>query len=166
MNYKEIKKYDITNSCTGIVTSIFFCGCNFHCPDCFNKEIWDFNCGKKFDDEAKLLLFSYLDDEHVKGLSMLGGEPLMQGEKLYELLKEVKEKYSNKIIYLWTGYYLNEIKDETQKNILSMCDYVIDGRFEKDKKDLHLLLRGSSNQTVWKRENNGNFVKSEFNITL
>lgn len=165
MNYNEIKKYDITNSCTGITTSIFFCGCNFHCPDCFNKEIWDFKCGEKFDENAKNLLFSYLNDEHVNGLSILGGEPLMQGEELYELLKEVKNRYPNKIIYLWTGYYLNEIKDNIQKDILSLCDYVIDGRFEKDKKDLNLLLRGSSNQTVWKRCNN-EFVISEFNITL
>lgn len=163
MNYKEIKKYDITNSCTGIVTSIFFCGCTFQCPDCFNKEIWDFNAGNKFDEMAKNQLFSYLSNPNVKGLSVLGGEPLMQGEELRDLLKEVKEKYPNKMIYLWTGFYLSEIKDDVRLGILSYCDFVIDGRFEKDKKDLNLNLRGSSNQTVWEKNVEGKFVKSYLN---
>ena len=71
MRYSLIKKYDIANA-KGINTSIFFCGCTHHCKGCFNESIWDFNCGKPFNDEAKTLLFSYLEDKEVNGLSILG----------------------------------------------------------------------------------------------
>ena len=47
MNYHNIRKYDIANG-KNLRTTIFFTGCRFHCPDCFNREIWDFNYGKPF----------------------------------------------------------------------------------------------------------------------
>ena len=77
MNYSQIRKYDVANG-LGIRTSIFFCGCTHKCAGCFNHELWDFKSGQLFDDNAKKLLFEYLSDEHVKGLSVLGGEPLQQ----------------------------------------------------------------------------------------
>ena len=58
MNYSKIKKYDISNG-LGIRCSIFFTGCNFHCPECFNPELWDKNSGKPFDENVKTELFSY-----------------------------------------------------------------------------------------------------------
>lgn len=162
MNYSLIKKYDIANA-KGINTSIFFCGCTHHCQGCFNASIWDFKCGKLFDDDAKQLLIRYLSDDEVKGLSILGGEPLQQGKELYELIQEIETLFPDKKIWLWTGYYLNELNNE-QMEIVKLCDYVIDGRFEKDKADGRIILRGSTNQTIWYNENRtGNFVKSKYN---
>jgi anaerobic ribonucleoside-triphosphate reductase activating protein len=158
MNYSKIKKYDISNG-VGIRTSIFFTGCNFHCPDCFNPELWDKNSGKVFDDEVKNKLFAYLSDEHCDGLSVLGGEPLIQGMALVELLEEVREKFPNKTIWLWTGYKLDSELDETQKMILSQCDYVVDGLFKRELSGKKLRFRGSSNQIIWRNEN-GNFVEA------
>lgn len=158
MNYSKIKKYDISNG-VGIRTSIFFTGCNFHCPDCFNPELWDKNSGKVFDDEVKNKLFAYLSDEHCDGLSVLGGEPLIQGMALVELLEEVREKFPNKTIWLWTGYKLDSELDETQKLILSQCDYVVDGLFKRELSGKKLRFRGSSNQIIWRNEN-GNFVEA------
>jgi anaerobic ribonucleoside-triphosphate reductase activating protein len=158
MNYSKIKKYDISNG-VGIRTSIFFTGCNFHCPDCFNPELWDKNSGKVFDDEVKNKLFAYLSDEHCDGLSVLGGEPLIQGMALVELLEEVREKFPNKTIWLWTGYKLDSELDETQKMILSQCDYVVDGLFKRELSGKKLRFRGSSNQIIWRNEN-GIFVEA------
>lgn len=157
MRYKTIKKYDIANA-IGIHTSIFFTGCRFHCKNCFNKEIWDFNSGEEFDENAKIILFGYLNDEHVKGLSILGGEPLQQGEDLLELVKEIKKTFPNKRIWLWTGYYINEL-NELQKEIISYCDRIIDGRFDENLKDFKLKLRGSANQTIYDNVN-GEFIKN------
>ena len=162
MNYSLIKKYDIANA-KGINTSIFFCGCTHHCQGCFNASIWDFKCGKLFDNDAKQLLTRYLSDDEVKGLSILGGEPLQQGKELYDLIQEIETLFPDKKIWLWTGYYLNELNNE-QMEIVKLCDYVIDGRFEKDKTDGRIILRGSTNQTIWHNENRtGNFVKSKYN---
>lgn len=160
MNYNTIKKYDISNG-KSIRTSIYFSGCKFACKGCFNYELWDFKSGKPFDDKAKKYLFELLSDEHCKGLSVLGGEPLQQGSELTDLLKEVKETFPEKDIWLWTGYYLSEL-DEQQMKTISYCNYVVDGRFEEDKSEEKLLFRGSSNQTIWENKN-GKFVRSVMN---
>lgn len=158
MNYSKIKKYDISNG-TGVRCSIFFTGCYFHCPECFNPELWDKNSGTPFDEKAKTELFSYLSDEHCDGLSVLGGEPLIQGMQLVELLEEIRKKFPNKTIWLWTGYEIDGKLDETQKMIISLCDYVVDGQFKKDLSGKKLRFRGSSNQTIWRNEN-GVFVEA------
>lgn len=160
MNYFKIKRYDISNG-KNIRCSIFFSGCTHHCEGCFNSDLWDFKSGKPFDEAAKQELFMYLSDEHTKGLSVLGGEPLQQGQELTNLLKEVKEKFPDKNIWLWTGYYLDEL-DETQKETVALCDYVVDGRFIKSESGTNLLFRGSKNQTIWQNDN-GKFVKSDLN---
>ena len=159
MNYSKIKKYDISNGC-GIRTSIFFTGCNFHCPGCFNPELWDKNSGKIFDDAVKSELFSYLADEHCDGLSVLGGEPLIQGMALVELLEEVRKTFPEKTIWLWTGYKISGELDETQKMIISLCDYVVDGLFKEEFAGKNLRFRGSSYQIIWKNVN-GEFVEAE-----
>lgn len=160
MNYYKIKKYDIANG-KGIRTSIYFSGCHFHCKNCFNSELWDFKSGKPFTDEVKEELFALLNDNHCKGLSVLGGEPLDQGEELRDLLKEVKEKFPTKDIWLWSGFYLDEL-NALQREIISYCDKVVDGRFEEALSDRKLLFRGSSNQTIWENKN-GEWVKSDMN---
>ena len=153
MNYSSIRKYDVANG-LGVRTTLFVTGCKHCCPHCFNREIWDFTSGKLFDKEAKEKLFTYLSDSHVKGLSVLGGEPLMQGNDMLILLKEVKETFPTKDIWLWTGYYIDgrEILDDIQKSILELCDYVVDGRFINDLKNPSLQFRGSENQTIYKRD--------------
>lgn len=166
MNYSQIRKYDVANFWKGISCSIFFCGCTHHCSHCFNKAIWDFNSGKPFDTAAKNLVFEYLSDVHVKGLSILGGEPLQQGEELLLLLREVKEKFPNKDIVLWTGYYVDgrEELTDVQKQILDLCDGIVDGRFVNELKDVTLKFRGSSNQTIYERDPiTRELIKSELN---
>ena len=123
--------------------------------------MWNFHSGKIFSDDAKKVLFEALSNEHIKGLSILGGEPLQQGEGLLSLLKEVRNKFPDKDIWLWTGYYLSELNDE-QKEIINLCDYIVDGRYEENKRDLTLNFRGSSNQTIWENKD-GKFVKSSLN---
>lgn len=160
MNFWRIKKYDIANG-LGIRTSIWVTGCKFHCKDCFNKDLWEFSAGKPFDKAAENELFSLLSDPHCKGLSVLGGEPLEQGEDMIKLLKKVKEMYPPKNIWLWTGYELHEaLKDTVRNEILSYCDFVVDGKFIHEKHGKHLYFRGSENQNIYKRTEKG-FEKIE-----
>lgn len=160
MNYAKIQKMDIANG-LGIRTVIYFSGCRFHCHNCQNKELWDFKYGKIFDENAKDELYKDLSNEHVKGLSVLGGEPLQQGNELYELILDIKKKFPNKDIWLWTGYYIKDLNEEQQK-IINLCDYIVDGCYEEKLRDLTLNFRGSSNQTIWENKN-GEFVKSSLN---
>lgn len=165
MNYDSIKNLDISNG-LGVRVSIFFTGCHFHCKNCFNSKLWDFNSGKIFDLKAKNLLFNYLSNEHIKGLSILGGEPLDQGVELLNLIQEIKNKFPNKNIWLWTGYKIFNNKLTTiQKEILFYCDFIVDGQFEEFLKNPKLLFRGSSNQIIYEN-NKGKLKISELNNKL
>lgn len=149
MRFSKIKDNDIANG-EGIVMSLWTQGCPHHCKGCFNMETWDFNGGKEFKEEDKEYILQNIDKNNIKrNLSILGGEPLcnqnIQG--VISLCKAFKEKYPEKIIYVWTGYVLEEFND-IQKLLLDYIDVLIDGKFEIDNKDLSLKLRGSTNQRI------------------
>ena len=149
MRFSKIKDNDIANG-EGIVMSLWTQGCPHHCKGCFNLETWDFDGGKEFKEEDKEYILQNIDKNNIKiNLSILGGEPLcnqnIQG--VISLCKAFKEKYPEKIIYVWTGYVLEEFND-TQKLLLDYIDVLIDGKIEIDNKDLSLKLRGSTNQRI------------------
>lgn len=75
MNYLEIKKYDIANG-PGVRTTLFVSGCTHHCKGCFNPESWDFKAGREFTDETIEEILEALKPDYIKGLTLLGGEPL------------------------------------------------------------------------------------------
>lgn len=149
MRFSKIKDNDIANG-VGITMSLWTQGCPHCCEDCFNKETWDFHGGKKFIDKDKKYIFENINKNNIKrNLSILGGEPLcpqnVQGVE--ELCKEFKEKYPEKLIYLWTGYEIENF-NENQRAVLKYIDILIDGPFKKEKRNLSLTLRGSSNQRI------------------
>ena len=144
-----IKSNDIANG-KGIVVSVWFQGCPFHCKGCHNPQTWDFNGGEEFTQEHIDKILGYIEVNNIdRNLSILGGESLCPPniEGTLELCKVFKEKYPNKIIYLWTGYVVEDFS-ELQLEVLKYIDVLIDGRFEIDKKNLSLKFRGSSNQRV------------------
>lgn len=159
-NIAKIKLYDVGNG-DGIRTSVFFSGCNFHCEDCHNKDIWDFQIGEKYSYELYLQRIKPHIKTYVQGLSILGGEPLCKEniKGVCELIKQFKHEYPNKNIWLWTGCTWEKIysvfasvDDDLYKSyltsILLNIDVLIDGLYEKDKHDLKLKYRGSSNQRI------------------
>ena len=105
MNYADIKTVDIQDG-EGIRVSIYVSGCHFHCKGCHNKEAWDFEFGKKFDETTIDYILELLNHDYIAGLSLLGGEPLekVNQQGLVPLVKAVKEKYPNKNIWCYTGY--------------------------------------------------------------
>ena len=148
MRYIKIKDNDIANG-DGIVMSLWTQGCPHHCKGCFNKETWDYNGGKEFTDIDRDYIFENIDNNVKRNLSILGGEPLCPEnvEGVIKLCKEFKSIYPEKLIYVWTGYVLENF-DEVQKEILNYIDVLIDGKFEESLKDITLKLRGSSNQRI------------------
>ena len=155
MNYGKINKFDIANG-EGIRVSLFVSGCRNACPGCFQRETWDFNYGTPFDEAAQAEIFSALDEGQIRGLTVLGGEPMEPENQrgLLPLLLRVREKYPNKNIWLYTGNTYEELLGDTSKHIditerlLSLVDILVDGRFEADKYRLGLRFRGSENQRI------------------
>lgn len=149
MYYSEIVDLDTTN-CIGIGVSIFVSGCTHHCEGCFNKETWNFKNGTEFTNETLQHLKELVSREYISCFSVLGGEPFEKQNKdtVLEIIKGVKEVKDLKV-FIWSGYtYEVLVEDKVSKEILDLCDYLIDGEFELDKRDLNLLLRGSSNQRI------------------
>lgn len=148
MKYSKIIKYDLSNW-DGINSTIFFSGCRFKCPGCFNKVAQDFDYGFEYTQEIEDLLISLAKDEHVVGVCLLGGEPLQQDlDLILKLVKRIKKEVQ-KPIHLWSGYLFEDIlSDEKRRPILDYIDTLVDGQFVLAKKDLNLKYRGSSNQRV------------------
>jgi len=88
-----------------------------------------------------------------QGVTFSGGEPFDQSEELSMLACRLK--YWVKDIVAYSGYKLHELLGN---DLLGVVDYLIDGKFEIDKRDIGLKWRGSSNQIIWKKVN-GIWVK-------
>ena len=155
MNYATIKWADVANG-PGVRVSLFVSGCTHHCPGCFNEEAQDFAYGQPFTKAEEDKILAALSPAHIKGLSLLGGEPFEPDNQrgLLPLLRRVKEKYPDKEIWCYSGYTLEELWGESRARcgatdeLLSLMDVLVDGPFVEEKKDLHLRFRGSSNQRI------------------
>lgn len=156
MNYADIKRIDVANG-PGVRVSLFVSGCTHHCKECFNPETWDFGYGKLFDEKAEDEIIQYLKPDYIKGLTLLGGDPMekVNQQALIPLLEKVKKEYPDKSIWCYTGYdFENDIKEnmlencEVTKKFMSYIDVLVDGEFKLELKDLKLVFRGSSNQRI------------------
>ena len=156
MNYATIKNCDIANG-PGVRVSLFVSGYTHRCPGCFNEVAWDFNYGDLFTEETVEKILQMLAPAHIKGLTLLGGEPFepQNQPEIVKLLRRVKAQYPDKSIWAYSGYLFDrdilagrlgprEITDE----FLSYLDVLVDGPFILAKKNLSLRFRGSENQRL------------------
>ena len=156
MNYAEIKKTDIANG-EGVRVSLFVSGCRRGCKNCFNKIAWDFGYGKPFTEEVEEEIIAALSPSYIAGLTLLGGDPMEPENQraLLPFVKKVRARLPQKNIWCYTGYTFKDgAIDEPQANcevtreLISLFDVLVDGRFEESLKDIRLKFRGSSNQRV------------------
>lgn len=148
MRYHNITKDDMLNGC-GLRVVLWVSGCTHHCPNCHNPITWDLCGGLPFDQEAREELFEALSKDHISGLTLSGGDPLHPANRseIGELIYEVKERFPEKNIWLYTGFSWEEII-EFHLPFLSLVDVIVDGRFIEAQKDALLHWRGSSNQRI------------------
>lgn len=146
MRYAKVRAMDIANG-PGVRVTLFVQGCNHHCPGCFNQDTWDFNGGKIFNQRVKAQFLDLANDRDIVGFSILGGEPLQQGEDMLDLVKSMKEQFPNKTIWMWTGYTYESLND-LQREIVSHIDVLVDGPFIQEQKCLNEHFKGSRNQRI------------------
>lgn len=146
MRYHDITKDDMKNG-DGLRTVLWVAGCSHCCKECQNPITWDPNGGLHFDEAAKEELFENLKQDYISGITFSGGDPLhcANRREVKELIDEIKEKFPNKTVWLYTGdVWENLYASELVKKI----DVIVDGEFEVEKRDVNLLWKGSSNQRV------------------
>lgn len=132
----------------GVRVSIFTQGCAFHCKNCFNPETHDFNAGKEFTDNTLKKILELCDNDYIKGLSILGGEPMhpQNIEGTTKLAKAFKEKYPEKDVWAWSGFKFDDyLKD---KEVMKYVDVLVDGQYVEELHKPNLDWRGSENQRV------------------
>lgn len=138
----------------GLRTVIFFQGCKRHCPGCHNPETWEENIGPDFTIEE---ILKAVREKGNQDITLSGGEPLLQAKEILKLIPEFRKDGRN--IWLWTGAKVSDVfegKDyagcntpEAQELLMSV-DYIIEGAFIKELRDISLKWRGSSNQRILK----------------
>lgn len=146
MRYHNITKDDMLNG-DGLRVVLWVAGCSHCCKECQNPVTWDPNGGLPFDEAAKAEIFEQLDKDYISGITFSGGDPLHAANRLgvRNLMSEIKEKYPEKTIWLYTG--------DTWENVqhypgMQYVDVLVDGEFQIEKRDVKLLWKGSANQRV------------------
>lgn len=156
MNYATIKKTDVANG-PGVRISLFVSGCTHHCKGCFNPETWDFQYGQLYTQETENMILQTLNQNYIRGISILGGEPFEESNRgtIIELLQKVKAQFPQKDIWCYSGYHyendmLRWIKEGKRDVLilLQLLDVLVDGEFTESQKNLRLPFRGSENQRL------------------
>ena len=156
MNYGAIKPVDVADG-VGVRVSLFVSGCTHHCKNCFNAETWDFNYGQKYTKETQDQIIKACGESFIKGLSLLGGEPFEKANQkdVCELILRFRKEYPNKDIWCYSGYTFDKdmipgskIWTEYTQKMIENIDYLVDGEFVEELKNLRLRFRGSANQRI------------------
>ncbi len=146
MRYHNITKDDMLNG-DGLRVVLWTAGCEHHCPNCQNPITWDPDGGLPFDEAAKQEIYDELEKPYISGITFSGGDPLLPRNRaeLTEFIKEIKRKFPDKTIWVYTGYDWSAVKDLP---LMDYIDVLVDGLFIDELKDVNLPWRGSSNQKV------------------
>ena len=146
MRYHNITKDDMLNG-DGLRVVLWVAGCSHCCAQCQNPVTWDPNGGLPFTKAEHAEIFTERDKDYISGITFSGGDPLHQANitEVTALAREIRLKYPEKTIWLYTGFLWEEI---SQEEIVQYLDVCVDGEFVLEKKDPSLKWKGSSNQRV------------------
>ena len=156
--YADYKPFQFVDG-EGVRCSIYLSGCLFACKECFNESIQNFNAGQLYTKEIEDQIIQDLSNSYVQGLTILGGEPFLNTQVANSLAKRVRDEFGlTKDIWVYSGYTYEQLLNgsEDKKELLSLCDVLVDGPFMIYLKDLSLRFRGSSNQRIIDLKNSSN----------
>lgn len=146
MRFHNITKDDMLNG-EGLRTVLWVAGCIHGCKGCHNEITWDINGGIPFDEAAKQELFEAIQPDYIDGITLSGGDPFHPDNRadVYQLVKEIREKFPNKTIWSYTGFLWEDVKDLP---VIPLLDVLVDGRFIEAMLSPNKPWAGSSNQRV------------------
>ena len=129
----------------GFRTAIYCAGCAHRCPGCHNPQSWEFTAGHEVTVEQ---LLDIIKADTMSDESFSGGDPFYQADAFTELARRIKTE-TDKTIWCWTGFTLEEIQADPQlAQMLPWLDVLVDGPFILEQRDTSLLFRGSPNQRI------------------
>ena len=137
-------KYGTSVDGIGLRTSLYCAGCENHCPGCHNPQSWNENGGEPIPIDE---LYHRIVEADMN-VTFTGGDPMLHPEGFIKLAGMIKE-HTNKNIWCYTGYKFEELLlHPLRRQLAELCDVIVDGKYEEDKRDLSLHFRGSGNQRL------------------
>lgn len=133
----------------GIRVVLWLAGCEHCCKGCQNPLTWNPDNGILFNTQAKNEIFEALGQSHISGVTISGGDPLhrMNRWDVYNLIKEIKQAFPSKTVWVYTGYAWEKITESIQY-VIQYADVLVDGRFKEELADVNYPWAGSTNQRV------------------
>lgn len=152
INYESIADAD------GVACTIFFSGCKHYCNGCHSKDTWDFNYGIPVSEELIKNINEEIDKRpFLSALVLSGGDPMYSAKDILKILPKIH--IPNNTIWCYSGFLLEEIQADYQmKKLLDKCNVLVDGKFEINERIVNAGFFGSSNQRIWRRNNNGEWL--------
>lgn len=150
MRYHNITFPDMNNG-DGLRVVLWLSGCSHKCKGCHNPQTWNVNSGIPFDEEAEKELFDALDKPYISGLTLSGGDPLHENnlQNVLNLVNKIRLLLPQKTIWVYTGYTWEQcLEHQIRKEIVTICDVLVDGEYIDSQRDITLKWRGSRNQRV------------------
>ena len=154
--YAGMQFDDVANG-AGLGAVFFTQYCPHRCPGCQNQQTWTKDGGRPFSPSDLERLMNYYDEvPFASRLTVSGGDPLSKPDLVYYLVSEFKERFHHRIVWIYTGFTLEELfspeipeqERVKTKEILKLCDVLVDGPYIQNQRDITLKFRGSSNQRM------------------
>lgn len=147
--------YESTADAEGVACTIFFSGCKHFCKGCHSKDTWDFSYGKEASNELIDVINSEIDKRpFLSALVLSGGDPMYSAVEVKDFISKIHIPNNN--IWCYTGFLMEQIvKNHKMKELLDLCNVLIDGKFEINKRDIASGFFGSTNQRLWRKNDKG-----------
>ena len=135
----------------GMRLVIFVQGCPHNCEGCHNVQSHDFEGG--FNADIYKIANKIIESRTTK-MTFSGGEPFCQARELAKIARLIEAEKRGVEIITYTGYLYEELLEMAKtdidiKDLLTVTNYLVDGKFEQNKKTLDWFYRGSSNQRIF-----------------
>jgi len=138
----------------GIRYTIFFQGCPHEpkCDGCHSPHTWNIDNYNIELSAEQIIADIKRYKRYLSGITLSGGDPLMQIREVIDLVKKIKQdrELKHMDIWMWTGYNFEEIP----KSFLQYIDVVVDGKYNKDLPAAK--WRGSNNQKIYRKIHESN----------
>jgi len=135
----------------GIRVVVFAQGCEMSCGNCHNPESWDKTSGRKYTAQEVIRLVKKPGPgkRRVRGITFSGGEPFLQAADFAKVA--IDAKHQGWDVTTYTGFTYEDLAAQNNPGIqelLTHTDYLIDGRYIHELRDINLKFRGSTNQRI------------------
>ena len=141
--------YPVSSLGPGKRLGIWVQGCGRSCEGCANPELQPMDIAKEMPlDIVILMARTAITLYGLDGISITGGEPMLQAGELSDLVSALSDICSDVLVF--SGFTLEELQgmnDNVIDGFLSKISVLVDGPYIKDR-NRGEKLRGSDNQRI------------------